>query len=156
LLPQRYDLQYELYNEYLASGVRGSRVKNELYITKTTIIAMPAPTAPLKPVTNDAPPANVPSLTPDNDEEFALEGMNDLPDSSALQAPAIAEKEDMEMVDEEDRPHFPEVQNSDGSFRAQSRKVPVPPHRFSPLKSNWAQIYRTSLGIHTSSRPFKL
>ncbi|KAI3320017.1 eukaryotic type KH-domain (KH-domain type I) [Xylariaceae sp. AK1471] len=102
---------------------------------------MPAPTAPLKPVADDAPPANVPLPTPDNDEEFALEGMNSLPESSALQAPAVTEGEDMEMVDEEDRPHFPEVQNGDGSFRAQSRKVPVPPHRFSPLKSNWAQIY---------------
>jgi len=104
---------------------------------------MPAPTAPLKPA-DDVPPANATMPEPNNDEDFALEGINDLPESSALQAPTIPQGEDMEMVDEEDRPHFPQVQNDDTSFRAQSRKVPVPPHRFSPLKSNWPQIYRAS------------
>ncbi|KAI0966307.1 pre-rRNA-processing protein [Xylaria arbuscula] len=102
---------------------------------------MPAPTAPLKPVVDDAPAADVALLEADNNDEFALEGMNDLPESSAIQAPATAQGEEMEIVDEEERPHFPQVQNDDGSFRAQSRKVPVPPHRFSPLKSNWPQIY---------------
>ncbi|RYC62861.1 hypothetical protein CHU98_g3346 [Xylaria longipes] len=100
---------------------------------------MPAPTAPLKPVVDDAPPTNVALPGTDDDQEFALDGMNDLPESSAIQAPLTAE--DMEIVDEEDRPRFPQVQNDDGSFRIQSRKIPVPPHRFSPLKSNWPQIY---------------
>lgn len=102
---------------------------------------MPAPTALLKPVADNAPPANILPPEPDNDESFALEGMNDLPESSVVQAPITAQDEEMEIVDEEDRPHFPQVQNDDGSFRVQSRKVPVPPHRFSPLKSNWPQIY---------------
>ncbi|TRX96585.1 hypothetical protein FHL15_002487 [Xylaria flabelliformis] len=102
---------------------------------------MPAPTAPLKPMVEDVPPNDITLPGPDNDEEFALGGMNDLPESSAIQAPATAHGEDMEIVDEEGRPHFPQVQNDDGSFRIQSRKVPVPPHRFSPLKSNWPQIY---------------
>lgn len=107
---------------------------------------MPAPTAPLKPAAvDDALLANVALPETSNDEEFALEGMNDLPESSAIQAPTTAEGEEMEIVDEEDRPHFPQVQNDDGSFRVQSRKVPVPPHRFSPLKNSWPQIYRTSL-----------
>ncbi|RWA08897.1 hypothetical protein EKO27_g6216 [Xylaria grammica] len=102
---------------------------------------MPAPTAPLKPVADDVPTANISVPEPDNDEDFALEGMNDLPESSAIQAPTTAQGEDVEIVDEEDRPHFPQVQNEDGAFRTQSRKVPVPPHRFSPLKNNWPQIY---------------
>ncbi|KAI1176899.1 eukaryotic type KH-domain (KH-domain type I) [Nemania sp. FL0916] len=102
---------------------------------------MPAPTAPLKPVVDDAPATNPTLPETDNDGDFALEGMNDLPESSAIQAPRTAEGEDMEMMDEEDRPHFPEVQNADGPFRTQSRKVPVPPHRFTPLKSNWPSIY---------------
>ncbi|KAI0404864.1 eukaryotic type KH-domain (KH-domain type I) [Xylaria palmicola] len=102
---------------------------------------MPAPTAALKPVVDDVPPPNVPVPESAGDDEFALDGMNELPEASAIQAPATAEGEDMEIVDEEDRPHFPPVQNGEGSFRAQSRKVPVPPHRFSPLKTNWPQIY---------------
>ncbi|KAI0538206.1 pre-rRNA-processing protein [Xylaria digitata] len=102
---------------------------------------MPAPTAPLKPVADHAPATNLVLPEPDNDEDFALEGMNDLPDSTAIQAPTTARGEDMEIVDEEDRPRFPQVQNDDGAFRIQSRKVPVPPHRFTPLKANWPQIY---------------
>ncbi|KAJ8113465.1 hypothetical protein ONZ43_g5149 [Nemania bipapillata] len=104
---------------------------------------MPAPTALLKPVVDDIPPTNVNATLPetDNDQEFDLEGMNDLPESSAIQAPTTTQGEDMEVVDEEDRPRFPQVQNHEGSFRAQTRKVPVPPHRFSPLKNNWPQIY---------------
>lgn len=105
---------------------------------------MPAPTAPLKPVVDDVPAINAALPEPDNDEEFALDGMNDLPESSAIQAPTTTEGEAMDIVDDEDRPHFPQVQNDDGSFRVQSRKVPVPPNRMSPLKSNWPQIYRTS------------
>lgn len=104
---------------------------------------MPAPTAPLKPVADDVPAIDVALPEPDNDEEFALDGMNDLPESSAIQAPTTTQGDAMDIVDEEDRPHFPQVQNDDGSFRAQSRKVPVPPNRMSPLKSNWPQIYRT-------------
>ncbi|KAI1368780.1 pre-rRNA-processing protein [Xylaria arbuscula] len=102
---------------------------------------MPAPTAALKPVVDDTPAINATLPEPDHDGDFALEGMNDLPEPTALQAPATAQDEDMEVVDEEDRPHFPQVQNDDGSFRIQSRKVPVPPHRFSPLKTAWPQIY---------------
>ncbi|KAJ2986051.1 hypothetical protein NUW58_g5216 [Xylaria curta] len=125
----------------LRSRARDWQVKSiVLDIVKRTD-TMPAPTAPLKPVADDAPPSIVAVIEPDNDDDFALEGMNDLPESSAILAPTTAEGEDMEIVDEEDRPHFPQVQNEDGPFRAQSRKVPVPPHRFSPLKSNWPQIY---------------
>ncbi|KAI8632276.1 eukaryotic type KH-domain (KH-domain type I) [Xylariaceae sp. FL1651] len=103
---------------------------------------MPAPTAPLKPEAEAVLPANIPLPEPDNDDEFALEGMNELPeDSSALQAPFLAEGEEMEVVDEEDRPQFPQIQNTDTAFRVQTRKVPVPPHRFTPLKNNWSQIY---------------
>ena len=102
---------------------------------------MPAPTAALKPVVEDFPAPSAALPESGHDDDFALEGMNDLPEPTALQAPAAAQDEDMEVVDEEDRPRFPQVQNDDGSFRIQSRKVPVPPHRFSPLKSSWPQIY---------------
>ncbi|KAI1436679.1 pre-rRNA-processing protein [Xylaria sp. CBS 124048] len=102
---------------------------------------MPAPTAPLKPVAEPVAQVNVPLPEADNDEEFALEGMNELPDSSAIQAPAAAAQDEMEVVDEENRPRFPQVRNDDTAFRIQSRKVPVPPHRFSPLKHSWPQIY---------------
>ncbi|KAI0193152.1 pre-rRNA-processing protein [Astrocystis sublimbata] len=102
---------------------------------------MPAPTAPLKPVVDETPTADIviTDLVDNEDDAFALEGINDIPDSAVL-APITTHGEDMEIVDE-DRPRFPQAQNDDGAFRIQSRKVPVPPHRFTPLKTNWPQIY---------------
>ncbi|KAK5448192.1 pre-rRNA-processing protein pno1 [Exophiala xenobiotica] len=48
-------------------------------------------------------------------------------------------------IDEEGRPRFaPASMQSDSSptaVRIQSRKVPIPPHRMSPLKTNWPKIY---------------
>jgi RNA-binding protein PNO1 len=48
-------------------------------------------------------------------------------------------------IDEEGRPRFAPAStaqvDSPDSVRIQSRKVPVPPHRMSPLKSQWSKIY---------------
>lgn len=50
--------------------------------------------------------------------------------------------DDTEMyVDEEGRPKFPPAQDIDGPHRSESRKVPIPPHRMTPLKSAWPKIY---------------
>lgn len=52
---------------------------------------------------------------------------------------------DTEMqIDEEGRPRFAPSSlqpDSPGTHRVQSRKVPVPPHRMSPLKTHWPKIY---------------
>ncbi|TID27506.1 putative Pre-rRNA-processing protein pno1 [Venturia nashicola] len=39
------------------------------------------------------------------------------------------------------RPDFAPSSDTATVFRVEMRKVPVPPHRFSPLKANWAKIY---------------
>lgn len=54
-------------------------------------------------------------------------------------------------IDEEGRPRFapvstttsssPSQPNSPNSIRIQSRKVPIPPHRMTPLKTSWPKIY---------------
>ena len=46
-------------------------------------------------------------------------------------------------IDEEGRPQFPPADPSSTttSIRIQSRKVPIPPHRMTPLKSSWPKIY---------------
>ena len=51
-------------------------------------------------------------------------------------------QEDTEMVvDEEGRPKFTAESNHGAAHvRIQSRKVPVPPHRFTPLKAEWSKI----------------
>lgn len=44
-------------------------------------------------------------------------------------------------VDEEGRPLFTPVKATETAYRIESRKVPVPPHRMSPLKASWPKIY---------------
>jgi len=44
-------------------------------------------------------------------------------------------------IDEEGRPRFAPASDSPTAVRVQSRKVPIPPHRMSPLKTSWPKIY---------------
>jgi len=50
--------------------------------------------------------------------------------------------EDMDTSEESQRPSFPPAKAEklmDG--KAESRKIPVPPHRYTPLKENWMKIF---------------
>ncbi|EMR62852.1 putative pre-rrna-processing protein pno1 protein [Eutypa lata UCREL1] len=106
---------------------------------------MPAPTAPLK-----QQPAISTSLPPvdQNDETsgFALDGMDALPtDSTAITItatkPSLA-NEDVDMdIDEESKPRFGPVANAESAAHVQTRKVPIPPHRMTPLKAAWPKLY---------------
>lgn len=72
---------------------------------------MPAPTALLKQA-DDTPPSHVPLPEADQDEEFALEGMNELPEDANAVLQPVKMRGDGEMeIDEEDKPHFAPVQN---------------------------------------------
>ncbi|KAI1631766.1 hypothetical protein F4809DRAFT_145879 [Biscogniauxia mediterranea] len=105
---------------------------------------MPAPTAPLKQPqqqVEDTPLTNTTVPEPNHDDEFALEGMNELPEEAgAIQPPRIGGEEDM-VIDEENKPRFAPIQNTDLAVHIQTRKCPIPPHRFTPLKNNWIKIY---------------
>ena len=51
-------------------------------------------------------------------------------------------QEDTEMqIDEDGRPKFPPAKHVDGQHISETRKVPIPPHRMTPLKSSWPKIY---------------
>ncbi|KAI1761829.1 eukaryotic type KH-domain (KH-domain type I) [Hypoxylon sp. FL1150] len=101
---------------------------------------MPAPTALLKQVDNTPPTDILPEA--DQNEDFALEGMNELPEDANAVLRPVQMRGDGEMeIDEEDKPHFAPVQNIDQAAHIQSRKVPIPPHRFTPLKNAWPKIY---------------
>ena len=119
---------------------------------------MPAPTAPLKPagavaaVTDET---NNAARLPQADEEdagFALEGMDTLPtDATSVLQPSLAAPlvldsgadADADMdIDEESKPRFGPVADSGAAgTHVQTRKVPIPPHRMTPLKSAWPKIY---------------
>ncbi|EOD50557.1 K-like protein [Neofusicoccum parvum] len=55
-------------------------------------------------------------------------------------APALEEEETMQ-VDTEGRPHFAPSKDIPLSMRVETRKVPIPPHRMTPLKASWPKIY---------------
>jgi RNA-binding protein PNO1 len=49
--------------------------------------------------------------------------------------------DDTAMVDESGRPQFAPSKSIPLAFRRETRKVPIPPHRMTPLKSAWPKIY---------------
>lgn len=44
-------------------------------------------------------------------------------------------------IDEEGRPLFTPTVDVNSTYRVETRKIPIPPHRMSPLKVAWAKIY---------------
>lgn len=44
-------------------------------------------------------------------------------------------------LDEEGRPRFAPASKSTDVVRIEHRKVPIPPHRMTPLKAAWPKIY---------------
>jgi RNA-binding protein PNO1 len=68
-------------------------------------------------------------------------------DTTAASAnlPALAQSNPVEessmQIDEEGRPIFTPAKDIGTVHRVETRKVPVPPHRMSPLKASWPKIY---------------
>lgn len=109
---------------------------------------MPAPTAlkaaaaaPQEPATNDP----IPSTTQDLDILDAPSATAALEDAAAAPQNTTATTDDMQLddaVDEESRPRFaPAAANTTTATRVEHRKVPIPPHRMTPLKADWPKIY---------------
>ncbi|PHH63696.1 hypothetical protein CDD81_5568 [Ophiocordyceps australis] len=103
---------------------------------------MPAPTA-LKIAAEALPPQEVP-LPPaqEDDDEFLL----DAPELAAADQVAPIPQEDPTgddamAIDEESRPRFAPAKDVDPVARVETRKIPVPPHRMTPLKQSWSSIY---------------
>lgn len=103
---------------------------------------MPAPTA-LKAAPEESA-ASIPLPAESQDDDILI----DAPDAAA--APADAEEAaqqpetDMQLddaVDEEGRPRFAPSSARAEAVRVEHRKVPIPPHRMTPLKGSWPKIY---------------
>ena len=54
---------------------------------------------------------------------------------------STTDQESAMQIDEEGRPRFPPAKAIELVHRVQTRKVLVPPHRMTPLKSSWSKIY---------------
>ncbi|PGH10826.1 pre-rRNA-processing protein PNO1 [Polytolypa hystricis UAMH7299] len=104
---------------------------------------MAAPTARLRDFAEGMEDPSPAASTPVQNEDDIMIDTNAGPPAEPL--PSISQPEaeqDSEMkIDEEGRPLFTPVQASDGAYKVETRKVPVPPHRMTPLKASWAKIY---------------
>mgnify|MGYP006877419160 CR=1 FL=1 len=60
---------------------------------------------------------------------------------------STAPTDDVPMTDESGAPKFPVAKSIPLAFRREQRKVPIPPHRMTPLKANWPKIYPPVSGI---------
>ncbi|KAK2072394.1 hypothetical protein P8C59_006751 [Phyllachora maydis] len=98
---------------------------------------MPAPTALLQP---EVAPEDVP-LPDAGEDDVLITPTAEIPAKLEIVQPAAnAEDVDMTTVDEESRPKFPPGKDTI-IRRSEIRKIPIPPHRVTPLKSQWSKVY---------------
>ncbi|EER24732.1 pre-rRNA-processing protein pno1 [Coccidioides posadasii str. Silveira] len=99
---------------------------------------MPAPTSRLRvpeEIGKNAA-ASAPQIN-QNEDDVLIDSSAPLPEITTTSQDADTEMH----VDEEGRPLFTPIKATDGAYRIENRKVPVPPHRMSPLKAAWPKIY---------------
>lgn len=108
---------------------------------------MPAPTA-LKAAAPQEPDFNAPmattAATHTEDEEVLLDAPNADPTDDQTQQQQQPDETTMQVddaVDEEGRPRFAPASARPDVARSEHRKVPIPPHRMTPLKAAWPKIY---------------
>lgn len=104
---------------------------------------MPAPTA-LK-AAPEEPAANIPLPADSQDDDVLIDAPDAAPAPSDAEGEAPQQPEtDMQLddaVDEEGRPRFAPSSARAEAVRVEHRKVPIPPHRMTPLKASWPKIY---------------
>lgn len=62
--------------------------------------------------------------------------------SSDAALSSVADQTSTEMqIDSQGAPLFPPASDSPRALRVETRKIPIPPHRFTPLKNNWSKLY---------------
>ncbi|KIW94416.1 pre-rRNA-processing protein PNO1 [Cladophialophora bantiana CBS 173.52] len=111
---------------------------------------MPAPTAPQRAapeaiVESEPHPHNILFPPVINEENIEVDIIT-APQPESLPQQTQEETDTAMQIDEEGRPRFAPASSSQTpsettALRIQSRKVPVPPHRMSPLKQSWSKIY---------------
>ncbi|BFZ62768.1 pre-rRNA-processing protein pno1 [Saitoella coloradoensis] len=87
--------------------------------------------------------ANNVHLSAQDDDELLIDASATTAPSTSTSAPAPAPTGDEMAIDEEGRPRFAPAANNEArtSAKPMTRKVPVPPHRMTPLKATWSKIY---------------
>lgn len=104
---------------------------------------MPTPTARKQPenALNLQPEVDTP-LESVQDDEILIDATNPPQVDESNVAPTDSAEGSEMHIDEEGRPIFTPANDSrSGAYRVETRKVPVPPHRMTPLKAYWPKIY---------------
>ncbi|KKK21176.1 hypothetical protein ARAM_005222 [Aspergillus rambellii] len=101
---------------------------------------MPAPTALRSFDTSVASEMSFPPATNEQDEEILIDAQPSAnPDTILVPVDSTGDNE--MRIDEEGRPVFTPAKDTNAVYRVETRKVPVPPHRMTPLKATWPKIY---------------
>lgn len=121
---------------------------------KRNPLGMVAPTSVRRPASgvqeNGASPAvstasrivgldNAQPIDEDEDDEVLLDA-----GTGGEETPAAAPKRETTgvVIDDQGKPRFSSAREAQtGLVKLESRKVPVPPHRLTPLRNNWTKIY---------------
>lgn len=127
-----------------AIGVRSSQKVSRESRTERQHNTMPAPTA-LQRVPEALTQGEEVSVTEALGEEDAGVLLDPTASEDTTTPPVQEPSSDADtamQIDEEGRPKFaPAKDTAVGPSKVETRKIAVPPHRFSPLKNNWIQIY---------------
>jgi RNA-binding protein PNO1 len=74
-------------------------------------------------------------------DDVLIDPFKPIPNDQSHIAPPDTADDDNMHIDEEGRPLFTPTADVNSSYRVESRKIPIPPHRMSPLKAAWTKIY---------------
>ncbi|CAM9011647.1 unnamed protein product [Wickerhamomyces anomalus] len=112
---------------------------------------MAAPTALKKtsPVSQNQEPAESSSIQvppptqQDEEDEVLIDASGNIEDTEQQQQDSTKKQLETKgvVLDAEGKPRFSSAAKSGEHVKIESRKVPVPPHRMSPLKNAWPKIY---------------
>ncbi|KAF5094403.1 hypothetical protein D0Z00_003553 [Geotrichum galactomycetum] len=103
---------------------------------------MSAPTAKLSAVPTAQPvPQHI-----EEEEEVLINPSGSVPADEAMdtteEAAVPVPASNSLTLDQDGKPRFASVAESGKAVRFAQRNIPIPPHRFTPLKASWAKIYQ--------------
>ena len=101
---------------------------------------MPAPTALQRRSELEVEAYNIP-LPQDEDSDLEITTETPTSELPPPTSPGSTPQDTAMQIDSEGRPHFPPAPSTLTALRIQNRKVPIPPHRMTPLKTSWPKIY---------------
>lgn len=101
---------------------------------------MPAPTALIRPQNEHVVEA-VPAPVANDDDEVLVDASTVETSLDGPPAATQAPDDTVMHIDEEGIPRFAPDKALAPLRKSESRKVPIPPHRMTPLKGSWAKIY---------------